>query len=57
MSADQPIPSNKTPVSLRELAARARKWSAEVTSEANRRALTELANNLEAEAAELERGR
>jgi hypothetical protein len=41
---------------LREQAARARRLAAGVTNRADERLLTELADKLEAEAAELERG-
>jgi hypothetical protein len=45
-----------TAAKLREQAARARRLAAGMTNRADQRLLTELADKLEAEAAELERG-
>jgi hypothetical protein len=45
-----------TVAGLREQAARARRLAAEMTNRADQRLLIELADKLEAEAAELERG-
>jgi hypothetical protein len=46
----------KTPEMLRQQAERARRWASAITSAVDQRVLSELADTLEAEAAELERG-
>jgi hypothetical protein len=53
--SDAPNPS-KTAAKLREEAARARRLAAGMTNAADTQLLTELAEKLDAEAAELERG-